>query len=61
MMIILGKSFELDKNFRVAYHLKKTDNVLLCFILVASPLAARVMGQREKNILPYQDIYKALS
>ena len=43
----------LDKNCRVAYHLKKTDNVLLSFILVALPLglAPIKMSQREKNQL----------
>ena len=47
-MNMLGRSFALDKNYRVAYHLKKTDNVLLCFIQVASPLATIKMCWREK-------------
>ena len=45
---MLGRSFALDKNYRVANDLKKMNNVLLCFNFVATPLTDIKMGCREK-------------
>ena len=47
MMNMLRRSLALNKNNRVAYHLKKTNNVYFV-VKVALPLATIKMCWREK-------------